>query len=367
MDRSMDEEKSKQSAATDQPVKADKPKKKRKKIQHLGRKIFFGILLTLVVAIGGFMGYMTVRAKYTTVYQGYKVSSGSISDDLEYSSSFRLMDSYTYVAESDSKVRAIYVAEGDSVTKGQRLMRLSSGQTVTADIDGKVNTISVKVNDEVTAETQLIQIADFSRLMVRFTFSEYDVPKVKVGTEVQVVTTATKQTFNAKVTSVDYSSTSRGSIAYYTGKLEINVTEGLYPGMQVKVKVPQTLASDTLILSTDALSFDDSNKPYVFVKQEDGSMTEKYVTLGEKNDDYVQITDGLTAGDTVYAKQETETTTASLFGSMLSGLGGGQSGGSSNRPSGNWPSGGGSGNWSGGSRSGSGSGSGSSGGWSGNR
>ena len=315
--------------------KPKKAKKKRRKIRHLGLKIFLSLLLVLILGGGGFLGFTALKAKYTTVYQGYTAQAGSITDTLEYSSSLQLIDSCTYTAEKDGKVRAIYVSEGDTVTEGQRLMRLSTGQTITADIDGKVNSISVKVDDEVKSGDQLIQIADFSRLQVTFSFSEYDVPKVKVGTAVQVVTTATNQTFDATVTSIDYTSTSRGSIAYYTGKVILNVTDGLYPGMQVTVNVPETLATDTVILSTDALSFDDSNHAYVYLQQEDGSMTEKQVTLGAKNDDYVQISEGLSDGDIVYVKQETETTAAGLFATMMSSFSSGSGSGQSTRGNGN--------------------------------
>ena len=335
------------------PQKKKKEKKKRRKIRHPFLKAFGLLLLLAVLGIGGFVGFTALRQQYTVTYQGYRAYAGSITDTLEYSSKVQLIDTSFVTAESAGKVRTVYVAEGDTVKEGQRLLRLSTGETVTSPIDGTVNSISVKADDEVKAGDMLVQVADFSRLQILFSFSEYDVPDVQVGTQCQVTVTATSQVLTAAVTSIDYTSTSRGSIAYYTGKLVLEeIPDGLLPGMQVTVNVSKTLAENTVVLSTDALSFDDTNQAYVYLQQEDGSMTEQQVSLGEKNDDYVQITAGLADGDVVYVKQEAESVTAtSLLSGIMSSLGGGgASQPTTNRGNGSgWSGGGNGGGWSGGS------------------
>lgn len=60
-------------------------------------------------------------------------------------------------------------------------MRLTGGQTIEASFDGRVNEISVEEGDEVAAGASLIQIVDFSNMVVSLRVDEYDISSVYVG------------------------------------------------------------------------------------------------------------------------------------------------------------------------------------------
>ena len=133
----------------------------------------------------------------------------------------------------------------------------------------------------------------------------------------------------------------------------MDVKKGVYPGMQVTVTIPQDEATDVVILKEDALSFDQTNQAFVYMMAEDGSLEAVYVKTGVSNGNYVEITQGLRSGDTVYVAVKAEdNSTSSLLSNLFGGrniLGGGQSSRSSQSGRGN--SGGGSsgfgGAWSG--------------------
>ena len=101
--------------------------------------------------------------------------------------------------------------------------------------------------------------------------------------------------------------------------------------MQVTVTVPQEEASNVVILKEDALSFDRTNQAYVYQADAQGNLQKVYVKTGVSNGTYVEITEGLKSGDSVYVEVETES--ASTVASLLSTLFGRQTfmgGGGSN-------------------------------------
>ena len=144
---------------------------------------------------------------------------------------------------------------------------------------------------------------------------------VHAGDQCRVSTVATENTFTTTIDSINYVSSSTGSVAYYTATAYVDVAEGIYPGMQVTVTIPKEEAADVVILREAALSFDLNNQAFVYTMNESGELETTYVKTGVSNGNYVEIRDGLKSGDTVYVAVET---TTDSFSSLLSGLFGSQ-------------------------------------------
>ena len=339
---------------------------KRKKKRWV-RRVVWLIILALIGCGVWFIGLPMLQKSVTTTYDTYTATIGSITNDLSFSGSFSLKNSETLTASSPATVRSVYVAAGDKVKNGARLMRLSDGTTVKAGIDGTVNTLDVESGDDVTAGQQLCTVADFSTLSVSIRVDEYDIGEVSVGQTCTVTATSQERSFKAQITSIDYVSQSTGNVAYYTATADVEVDEGIYPGMQATITIPKESAENVVILKMDALSFDFTNQAFVYMKDENDELKKVNVEVGLDNESYVEIKSGLSDGDTVYveAKQEeTATGIAALFNGMrrnsFNPERGSRSGSWGGSGSGGFPGGGGSWGGSGsGSRSGSGSGSGS--------
>lgn len=97
----------------------------------------------------------------------------------------------------------------------------------------------------------------------------------------------------------------------------------MLPGMAVTVTLPQEEATDVVILSKSALSFDADNSAYVLMQNADGNMQKTAVTVGVSNDNYAEITSGLNEDDTVYVEKKTATDSTSGLNSILSMFSGG--------------------------------------------
>ena len=296
------------------------PKKKRpRRKKHILRKLLVYLLALAVIAGAGYYAWASLKSEYTVSYTGYTASIGSISNALSFSGSLNLIDSQTFSADSAATVRTVYVSAGDNVKEGDKLMRLSNGDTVTAEFDGRVNTISVEAGDEVASGTSLVQVADFTHMKVNIRVDEYDISSVSVGQNCTVTATATEQEFESTIAAIDYISASAGSVAYYTATAYVDVSEGIYPGMQTTVTIPQEEAENVVILKMDALSFDEANSAYVYMYNADGVLEEVPVEVGVSNGNYVEIKSGLKDGDEVYVETEIETTAGGL-GGLMSGL-----------------------------------------------
>lgn len=297
-------------------------KKQKKGWRRVLRRIITTVIVLGVLALAAFIGINSLRAEYTITYTGYNATIGSISNSLSFSGSMALVDSKTYTASSAATVKQVYVAPGDRVAKNDKLIKLSNGEVIKADFDAVVNTVDVAGDDEVAAGEQLCQIADFDHMTVSVRVDEYDIRDVQVGQECTVTITATEQTFPSTIGKINYISSSTGNVAYYTATCDVTVTDGIYPGMQATVTVPQESAENVVVLKADALSFDETNSAFVYMYDEAGELARANVEIGVSNGNYVEIRSGVKAGDTVYV--EVKETSASRMAQMMSSMFGSQ-------------------------------------------
>jgi len=315
-------------------------KKKKKRFRRLKRLLLW--LIFLALAAGAFFLFVLPRleAEATTTYNSYAARIGTISNSMSFSGSIQLQNNETLTADSAAIVRQIYVSEGERVTKGQRLMRLSDGTTLKAGFDGEVNLISVEESDEVASNANLIQIVDFENMQVSMRVDEYSISDLQLGQQCRITITALGDTFDSQIAHINRIASGGGNTAYYTVTAEVKVTSNVLPGMAATVTIPQEEAVDTVILNKDALSFANDNSAYVLMYDEQQALQRIPVTIGLDNDNYVEITSGLKAGDTVYAQVKTNAASGSIFSNLLNNFGGGSQQMNRNNQQ-NWNNGGG--------------------------
>lgn len=303
-------------------TEAEKNKKIKKKRRAKRFKKLIGWLVFLALLSGAFYLFVLpdLNASATTTYDSYTATRGTISNSLSFSGSISVVNDETMTAESDTTVRKIYVEEGQAVSAGDKLIRLSDGEVFKADFDGEVNEISVEEGDEVSANASLIEIVDFSNLKVSIRVDEYSVTDLTVGEACTISVTALDQTFDSTITHINRISSGGNSTAYYTVTAEFSGTENVLPGMQVTVTIPEEEADNVIVLNQDALSFSNGNSAYVLMQNDDGDMEQVAVELGVENDSYVEITSGLDEDDVVYVVVENTVTSSSGLASLFSSL-----------------------------------------------
>ena len=217
--------------------------------------------------------------------------------------------------------------------------------TITAPISGTLITNSVKAGDKISAggssAVTLVTIYDLSEVTFEMSVDELDVQNVQVGQSVTVTADAFEdQVFTGKVTNVSLAGTNSNGVTNYPVTVTLDEVGDLLPGMNVDGVITLDQAEGVLSIPVDALMR--GNKVYIkddSVKEADGAVPAGFrsveVETGLMNDQYVEITSGLSEGDEVYVSESTASSTEMfMMPSANIQMEGGPGGGSGGAPGG---------------------------------
>lgn len=267
-------------------------KKKRKWIKW--------VILAAIVLLVAMWLILVNRTSESVAYSQMTAQQGDLTTYFNFDGIVHAKRSQTITAQAADTVKTVYVAQNAQVKKDDRLYKTESGLTVRAGIDGEVTGLYVHEGDVIAAGEKTAEIMDLDDLEVRLSVDEYDVAAMIPGTPIDVTVLALDRSFSGTVTSLDKNGTASGDLSYYTAYADLEDAEGVYPGMQVSAKVLRSQALGATILKTDAIQFDDYNRPYVLMYSADGKDTVRVsVGVGVSDGVYCEITEGLKPGDTV--------------------------------------------------------------------
>lgn len=202
-------------------------------------------------------------------------------------------------AKEAVKVKELYVAEGDHVTEGQPLLRGSDGSRVYAAHDGVVDALIAENDDQLQPGSQIARIVDYDQLEVSVNVDEYDIGAISLGKEGTVYLNALDLSVPGKVTEIARSATTEAGVSYFAVKLAIDAQEGVRSGMSVEVSILNQHAPNAVALPLSVISYDETNTPYVLIRDEQGKPTAVTIKTGVSNGEYVEIVSGLSEGQII--------------------------------------------------------------------
>ena len=178
------------------------------------------------------------------------------------------------------------------------------GVVIYSDPDRRWGRLDVKVGMDVGKGQILITIPEMSNLIVDFDLPEEYRSKVNVG-DVAIVSpdslVGTK--FTGKIMSiatlpVNMVSWDSASPKVYKSRIQFDEQSSkLVNGMSVQINIVTKIIPQTLFVPVEAV-FEDNDRFYVYKHTLTG-VVEQDVKLGESNDNFVQITEGIEEGDIV--------------------------------------------------------------------
>jgi HlyD family secretion protein len=254
---------------------------------------------------------MLLKGKQGSGYAQETAITGDLSTYYNFSGTVEVNHDLLVTAKSDTTVAEIYVQPNSVVAKNDRLMRLDDGTVLKADIAGEVTSIAVQADDNVHVGDTLAEIMDLQSMKITFQVDEYDMSAVTLGKTAQITLDGNGDAFEGPVTAINKRATQSGDLNYYTATVDLTgqtIPANMLPGMQVTVKLINQSVTGAVLLKMDAVSFTAQNKPYVLIS--DGKAQKKVdIEVGMNDGNYVEITQGLRAGDTVlYVPTATDTT-----------------------------------------------------------
>lgn len=294
-------------------------------------------------------GNGSLEVEELLVHEGDYVTSGTPLFRIKSKDVEDILDSYQdAVDQAQEKIES---AQSNADNKQETY----DNYTITAPISGQVITKNVKAGDKIarsssSSTSTLAVIYDLSEVTFEMSVDELDVGRVKVGQTVNVTADAIeRKTFTGKVTNISLQSSQSNGVTNYPVTVTLDEVGDLLPGMNVDGTIILDQVDDALMIPVDSLMR--GNRVYVkddSVTRQQGNIPAGFkavdVETGISNDDYVQITSGLSEGDEVYVDSASSNTSTDMFqmggmggpdGGMGGGPGGGQGGNVGSRGGGN--------------------------------
>ena len=221
------------------------------------------------------------------------------------------------------RFKAMCVEENEQVKEGQHIVMYSNGTYEDAPGDGFITGIKAPASGSYAKATNYVTFSYSDKMAIDITVPEGEINSVSVGDEAEIVVNAdTSKVYKGSIVKKKAMSTSllgegteseieqgagfsgnsrsrsADSIAYYTVTVTFDNDGSLLQGMSAVCTITISEKKGVTAVPVEAVRFDSEGKSYVVVV--DGNKTEDvYVTTGDSDAEYVEITDGLVSGQTV--------------------------------------------------------------------
>jgi len=171
----------------------------------------------------------------------------------------------------------------------------------------------------------IITIPDMSKLGVEVNIHESHIKKISLGQKVLITAESVPdEVLNgtvAKVAVLPDSNASRynPSLKVYPATIEIEGTHDfLKPGMTAKVEIIVKNLKDVIFIPIQSV-FVEGDNYFVFLRNGTDSYQHKQVTVGENNDEFIEVKEGLSEGQSVLLKMPDDYQIKQLDGSRRRG------------------------------------------------
>lgn len=201
----------------------------------------------------------------------------------------------------DNEKQSAYASYESAVKKLDEFNSYIVGNDVIAEYSGVVTEVPLEEGDGVTRNTSLVTLYDASDVTMEITVSEDGYKAIDQDGEVNITYTAYPDVVYSGIISEvsDAAYDSSSGEVYYTITVTVQGdVSGLYEGMTGDVTCVTKETKEVTYVSNRAI-FRDGTRSYVKVRDENGNIVEKDVTTGFSDGVNVEITEGLSQGDTV--------------------------------------------------------------------
>ncbi len=293
------------------------------------------ILLAVSLLIVGFVSYQWYASKTSTQTASAQVRTavvqkGTLEVKISGSGTVQAVTSEDVKSISNNKeIDEVLVAAGEQVKTGDELITFTDGSDpILAPADGTITTLAVTAGERVTSGQVVAHVTNYQDLQTAVQIDELDITKMKEGQAVELKVNAyPDQTFTGKVTTVANEGTSSNGVSTFDVTIHIDKPDNLKVGMSVEASILTASKENALYVPLDAVHTANGEKYVIAIDSGTGNQNsgtgQKTVKTGLANEDFVEITDGITEGETVQLPQlATGSTSTNQNRAKQGGLGG---------------------------------------------
>lgn len=265
----------------------------RKKTKRISIFVVVVIILAAVLALPGLR--RTSNTNYTEVIP----AKGDITTYYSFSGSVEAKNRQSVLADRIMQIESIKVEIGQVVKKDDVLIETTTGEKIKAKIDGEVSNIYVEENAQVMSGGKLMDIVDYSDLQLKVQVDEYDLSAVEKDKEAAVTIHALSKDVSGKIAEVSKEGNYLNGVTYFTAIISLEKNDAIRVGMSAEAKVLNQSVKDALTLNMSSINFDNSNKPYVLIKNDKGVPQRREITIGINDGVIAEVKSGIAINDIV--------------------------------------------------------------------
>lgn len=206
------------------------------------------------------------------------------------------------VAGTSSERGGLGTSDGGNTSSGgggAAGVSASSGHTAVSENSSEEESTT---DDEYSTATTAFTIAGKEEMILAISVDELDINSVEKGQQAEVTFDAIEEeTFEGTVTKVGNSASASGGVAKYTVEITIPASEEMKVGMNASATIVIEKKENIITIPVNALQ-ERGDEVFVYTEKDaEGNLSgEKSVSTGLSDGNIVEITEGLSEGDTIY-------------------------------------------------------------------
>src|SRR5216684_1170650 len=266
-----------------------------------------GVVSQVAFENGGVAKKGDVLIRLETSSEGAQLHTAEADLELARANLQRSRDLAARKVVSKSELDAAESAFGQKQGAVDNMRSMVGKKEVQAPFDGQLGIRQVNVGQIINAVQQVVALTALDRVYVDFALPQHELAKLVTGFEVRVHTDAVSgREFKGKLTAINSMVDTVTRNVTLQATLE-NPDHTLRPGMFAKVEVMLPEKHKTLVVPGSAISYAPfGDSVFVIEKKKDPktgkesqTIRQQFVRVGEARGDFVSITNGLKAGETV--------------------------------------------------------------------
>jgi multidrug efflux pump subunit AcrA (membrane-fusion protein) len=274
------------------------------------KKWIFVLIGVIVVGFVGYQWYFTKAAAKqapNTQTRTAQVQKGKLEVKVSGSGTVQPVTSEDIKAvENNKEIDEVPVSANESVKKGDELITFTDGSdSITAPADGVITTIAVTAGQRVNSGEVVAHLTNYTNLQTVVQIDELDIPKIKMGQPVTIKVNAfPEQSYTGKVTAISNEGTSTNGVSSFDVTIQIASVKDLKVGMSTEASILTASKENALYVPLEAVHSRNGEK-FVLIGSTDGTgeSGQKVVKTGLFNEDFIEITEGLSEGENVLLPQ----------------------------------------------------------------
>jgi multidrug efflux pump subunit AcrA (membrane-fusion protein) len=269
--------------------------------------VLFGIIVV------GFVGYQWFSSKAdakqapNTQTRTAQVQSGKLEVKVSGSGTIQPVTSVDIKSTVTNKeIDEVLVSANENVNEGDELITFTDGSdSIIAPADGTITSITVTAGQRMNSGEVVAHLTNYTNLQTVVQIDELDIPKIKIGQPVTIKVNAFPElSYTGKVTTIANEGISTNGVSSFDVTIQIASVKDIKVGMSTEASILTASKENALFVPLEAVHSRNGEK-VVLIGSTDGTgqVEQKIVKTGLFNEDFIEITEGLTEGETVNLPQ----------------------------------------------------------------